>query len=85
MSAVSQCTSPARGPSRCLACSIAAAEMSSTVTSRKPRSSSAPARGDAPPPTSITLAEAVTPAASSIRRDISGASWNQLHLVPPWA
>ena len=85
MSAVSQCTCPARGPSRCRAYSIAVAETSSTVTSRKPRPRSTPASGDAPPPTSITLSAGVTPAASSIRSDISGAAWNQLRAVSPWA
>lgn len=59
------------------------AEMSSTVTSRNPRSSSAPARRDAPPPTSIRLSLAVTPAASSIVRDIRGRAWNQLREASP--
>jgi hypothetical protein len=59
--------------------------MSSTVTSRKPRASKAPARGDAPPPTSIRLSAAVTPAASSIRSDIRGTVWNQLRVASPSA
>jgi len=59
--------------------------MSSTVTSRKPRASRAAASGDAPPPTSIRLSAVVTPAASSIRSDIRGASWNQLRVASPWA
>ncbi len=50
-----------------------------------PRPSSAPASGDAPPPMSITLSGAVTPAVSSIRSDIRGATSNQLRVASPWA
>jgi hypothetical protein len=58
-------------------------EMSSTVMSRNPRASRAPARHDAPPPTSIKLSLAVTPAASSIVSDMSGQAWNQLREASP--
>lgn len=61
------------------------AEMSTTVRSRKPRSSSTPVKGDAPLPTSLRASAAEIPAQSSIRSDMAGCSSSQVRVSSPRA
>ena len=54
------------------------ADRSSTVTSRKPASSAAPASRDAPPPTSTTGSPGPAPARRISSSDVAGVASNQL-------
>src|SRR5512133_1937759 len=58
-------------------------DTSSTVRSECPLASRAAAKGEFPPPTSITLSDVPIPTRSNIRNDHTASDWNQLRVVSP--